>query len=101
MLRSASAAYVVGGALEGYVELRGTIDGAAVEAWEPGEDATLTVSFEAPPPGTYALSLLVPDPDRPDVMAYAVALASRRDDAPLFDPDTGENELGVTVTIEP
>jgi hypothetical protein len=34
------------------------------------------------------------------VTRYAVALASRRDGAPLFDSASGENALGVVLSVE-
>lgn len=101
VLRSASAAYVVGDALDGYESIAATPGGDAVESWAPGETTTFTASFAAPPAGTYSLRLMLPDPDRPEVIAYAVKLASRRDGVPVFDATTGENDLGVTLTVPP
>ncbi|MCA9610687.1 MAG: hypothetical protein KC619_34065, partial [Myxococcales bacterium] len=101
VLRAASGAFVAGAPLDGYATLPGALEGDAVEGWAPGETSTLTARFPAPDAGTYTLHVVLPDGDRPEVTAYAIALASRRAGAPLFDPATGENSLGLTMHVAP
>jgi len=50
--------------------------------------------------------LWIPDPDLPNPddypkakTNYAVKLATLRDGANVFDPDTAENDLGVEITV--
>ena len=45
------------------------------------------------------MRLALPDPDRPDVRAYAVRIASTRDGAPLFDEATADHDLGVELSV--
>jgi hypothetical protein len=101
VLRGVDGAYVGGGALAGYEVLAGSFVAGNTETWEPGETVTLRATLSPPPAGTYSLRLALPDPDRPDVLAYSVAIASRRGGEPLVDRATGENDLGVTVTVTP
>jgi hypothetical protein len=100
VLRGAARAYAVGVALGGYEARSGAVEGDTVASWAPGEESELVARFAAPPPGAYEVTLLLPDPDRPEVTRYAVALASRRDGAPLFDSASGENALGVVLSVE-
>ncbi|MCB9598232.1 MAG: DUF4832 domain-containing protein [Sandaracinaceae bacterium] len=87
---------VVGGA-----ELPGSVEGDDVVTWGPGEVITVRARFAAPAVGTYGLRLWLPDADRPDVIPYAIAIASTRGGAPLRDGATGENDLGLTMTVTP
>jgi hypothetical protein len=77
-----------------------------VSSWAPGKKTTISVSALTPPPGTYGVWLGIPDPDlkNPDAYPeakknYAVKLATKRNDANVFDPDTAENDLGVEITV--
>jgi hypothetical protein len=82
---------------------------SAVEGWAPGQTITLAFS-DAVVPGTYSVRLWIPDPDDPgnlnqdpDVKGnfhYSVKLASRRDGNKIFDPSTGDNDLGVTIIVQ-
>jgi hypothetical protein len=84
-----------------------------VASWAPGD--TTTVSVYAPAPtsaGEYRVRLWIPDPDvvdpndpnvgrdAPQQIPYAVKLATLRNGANVFDPDTGENDLGVKIKVE-
>lgn len=101
VLRSEGDALVAAGAIEGYGSLEGTVEGgAAVRDWAPGGTARLSVTFERPPAGSYSVRLLIPEPGRADLRAYAVRLASLRDGVPVWDEATGENDLGVTIRVE-
>ena len=74
--------------------------GDAVAGWAPGNTSMLRARF-APPDGEWTLGVLLPDPDAPDALAYAVRLATLRDGAPLFDAATGVNDLGVVLAVAP
>jgi hypothetical protein len=84
--------------------------GGSVSDWAPGPPRTISVSDSAPP-GTYQVRLWIPDPDAEDQDAtvrtnYAVKLATLRANdmgqlVNVFDPDTGENDLGVEITVQP
>jgi len=101
VLRSAGGLVgVVGVALDGYEVVTGSVVGDAVASWEPGETVTFEASFDPPGAGSYTLHLWIPDADRPDHAPYAVAFASTRDGSPLFDPVTGENDLGLSIAID-
>jgi hypothetical protein len=82
-------------------ELPGLVERPAVADWAPGETVTVQAVFEAPPTGSYAVALTIPDVDRPEQLDYAVRIASRRGGEPLFDPATGANDLGLTVDVGP
>jgi hypothetical protein len=78
--------------------------GGSVADWAPGPPTTISVSDSAPP-GTYSVRLWIPDPDTENLDGevqknYAVKLATLRNGANVFDPDTGENDLGVEITVE-
>ena len=92
--------WVVSADLPGYRSTPGNVRGEALRDWLPGEEATFAVEF-VPPPGAYALELLLPDPDRPEIEAYAIALASLRDGEPLFDRARGTNPLGLLLEARP
>jgi len=77
------------------------IAGDAVERWRPGETSVLEATFEDVPAGNWRVRLALPDPDRPDVRAYAVRIASARDGAPLFDEAMADHDLGVAVSVSP
>jgi hypothetical protein len=72
---------------------------SAVRDWIPGEAAILEATGPLPAPGTYELRLHIPDPGAPEIVPYAVRLASTRAGEPLFDETTGENVLGVQLSI--
>jgi hypothetical protein len=102
------------------------LDGGEVEKWEPGEPGgeppkqPLSITTQAPStPGKYSVRLWIPDPDLQDndpdevlleqgvevlpkaTINYAVKLATLRDDGEnVFDADTGENDLGVVITVQ-
>lgn len=80
--------------------LKYTFSGGPVSSWAPGTTRTISVIRSAPPPGTYEVRLWIPDPDAKSRIAYAVKLATLRDGDPVFDPVTGENNLGVTITVQ-
>ncbi len=100
VLRSGDEAWAVGEPLAGYTEVEGSVSGDAVRAWGPGETAQLVVELTPPGPGTYRLHLRIPDADRPEE-GRAIALATTRDGASIFDPSRGENDLGVTLEASP
>ena len=58
--------------------------------------------------GTYSVRLAIPDPDVPTNLpenslrriSYAVKLASLRNGTNVFDANTGENDLGVTIMVQ-
>jgi hypothetical protein len=89
-----------------------TFSGGPVSNWAPGTPTTISVSDSAPPPGTYSVWLGIPDPDllKPEdypeaKINYAVKLATKRNDANgnsvnVFDPDTAENDLGVSIKVQ-
>lgn len=81
-----------------------------VEGWAPGQTTTISVNAQAPSgEGEYSVRLRIPDPDvdrrdrrwRRITRAYAVKLATLRDGANVFDPATGDNDLGVSITVQP
>jgi hypothetical protein len=71
-----------------------------VSSWEAGQ--TTIISFEGPTPlpGTYNLRLWIPDPDAESRIPYAVKFATKRNGASIFDSATGENDLGVSMTVQ-
>ena len=83
----------------------------AVASWAPGQTTTLSVNVPALSAGTYSVRLWIPDPDaEPDPSdltaprttaekEYAVKLATLRDGVNVFDPTTGENDLGVSIVV--
>jgi hypothetical protein len=82
-----------------------TFSGGPVSNWAPGTKTTISVSDSAPL-GTYSVWLGISDPDLPNPddnpeakTNYAVKLATKRNDANVFDPDTAENDLGVEITV--
>lgn len=74
--------------------------GGAVASWAPGQTTTISVNAPAPSAGTYRVRLWIPDPDAEDRIPYAVKLATKRDNANVFDDTTGENDLGVSITVQ-
>ena len=81
--------------------------GGAVASWAPDQTQTTLVSVTAcpPPPGTYEVRLWIPDPDVVDPDApwqipYAVKLATKHNGGNVFDPATGENDLGVEIVVQ-
>ncbi len=93
--------FSVGAPLDGYAALDGALSASDARTWRPGEEVTVRASFVAPAAGDYTLHVVLPDPDRPDVTAYAIRFATLREGAPLFDPSTGENALGLTMRVDP
>lgn len=72
---------------------------ADVRKWSPGRTTALTVSFKAPrKAGAYALSLSLPDPSTrlATTPAYAIRLANPN----TWNATTGQNSLGVTLTVK-
>jgi len=89
----------------GGTPLEYTFSGGPVSNWAPGTPTTISVSDSAPPPGTYSVWLWIPDPDLPAgyptaKINYAVKLATKRNNANVFDQTTGENDLGVSITVQ-
>ena len=72
----------------------------AVASWAPGQTTTISVDAPAPSAGTYSVRLWIPDPDAPSWIPYAVKLATKRNNANVFDATTGENKLGVSITVQ-
>jgi hypothetical protein len=70
------------------------------ELWAPGETRTLAFTGTAPAAGTYTVRLAIPDPDAPTDIDYAIKLATTRNGTSVFDPATGDNNLGVTITVQ-
>jgi hypothetical protein len=95
---------------------RYTPSNSATAEWAPAPDpmtptspTRLDLTDGAPmTAGTYSVRLAIPDPDVPNDLseddpvrtAYAVKLASKRNGKRLFDANTGENDLGVTITVQ-
>lgn len=92
--------------------------GGDVETWEPGETKHLSITAQAPnTPGKYSVRLWIPDPDLLDLLKrleqegnperyptaqinYAVKLATKLNGVNVFDQTTGENNLGVEITVQ-
>ena len=88
----------------------------ATAGWAPAPDAMtspmitrLELAGTAPmTAGTYSVRLAIPDPDvpadspedDPTRISYAVKLASLREGKNVFDANTGENDLGVTIVVQ-
>jgi hypothetical protein len=93
-------------------------DGPPPENWAPGQTATIAAPIAAggdpPPPGTYSVWLGIPDPDLLEFLStspnpedykkaktnYAVKLATLRGGTNVFDPDTAENDLDVSIKVQ-
>lgn len=71
----------------------------ATKNWAPGITTQISVTGTPPPAGTYGVRLKISDPDALTRIPYAIKLASLRAGANTFDPSTGENKLGVFVTV--
>jgi hypothetical protein len=77
-----------------------------VENWAPGQSTAISVNAPAPSAGTYSVRLWIPDPDVPPgatqetKSAYAIKLATLRGGTNVFDGTTGENDLGVSITVQ-
>jgi hypothetical protein len=82
------------------------LSAGATESLAPGTPPTQISVTEAPPPvGTYSVRLWILDPDVPSgatkaKIEYAVKLATKRNGDKVFDPNTGENDLGVSITVQ-
>lgn len=81
------------------------VSGGAVASWAPGQTTLISVTACPPPPGTYKVRLWIPDPDVVDPDApwripYAVKLATKHNGGNVFDPATGENDLGVEIEVQ-
>jgi hypothetical protein len=83
-----------------------TSGAGAVETWAPGDTITLSFSGRSPRAGKFSVRLWIPDPydpnsddpDAPGLIPYSVKLATLRNGASLFDPETGDNDLGIFIT---
>ena len=76
------------------------VSSGAVASWPPGQTTTISGNAPAPSAGTYSVRLWIPDPDAQSRIPYAVKLATLRNSANVFDPNTGENNLGVSITVQ-
>lgn len=86
--------------------------GGATVNWAPGVTTRVKYDHVAPPAGTYSLHLAIFDPDSPVdhgkpparnpkwAYDYAVKLASLRNGKNIFNAGTGENDLGITITVK-
>jgi hypothetical protein len=74
--------------------------GGAVDSWAPGQKTTISAGGTASPPGMYSVRLWIPDPDAETHIPYAVKLATKRGNVNMFDGTTGENDLGVSITVQ-
>jgi hypothetical protein len=83
----------------------------ATAEWAPAPDTMtpppttrLELTDDAPmTAGTYSVRLAIHDPDAPAEafpFPYSVKLASKRNGVRLFDANTGENDLGVTIKVQ-
>jgi hypothetical protein len=95
---------------------RYTPSNSATAEWAPAPDTMtsptttrLELTDTAPmTAGTYSVRLAIPDPDAPTHLpedsrtriSYAVKLASKRNGKRVFDENTGENDLGVTIRVQ-
>jgi hypothetical protein len=79
-----------------------TPSNSATFDWAPGgATTTLSLTGTAPStPGTYSVRLAISDPDAPTLIPYAVKLATLRSGVNVFDASTGENNLGVSITVQ-
>ncbi|HKJ12933.1 MAG TPA: DUF4832 domain-containing protein [Ornithinimicrobium sp.] len=71
----------------------------STHSWEPGTTTKVSLTAATPPKGKYSLRLWIPDPDAPTLPPYAVKLATLRDGVNVFESNTGENNLGVALTV--
>lgn len=71
----------------------------ATKNWAPGTTTQISVTAAPPPIGTYGARLAIADPNAPKRIPYAVKLASLRGNVNVFDDGTGENNLGVSITV--
>ena len=76
-----------------------TLSAGATKNWAPGTTTRISVTAAPPPAGTYSVRLAIPDPHAPNRIPYAVKLASLRGGVNVFDANTGENKLGVSITV--
>jgi hypothetical protein len=83
------------------------LSAGTVASWAPGTTTRVSVTGTAPAAGTYSVRLWIPDPDAPSGgtyaqtrIDYAVKLASLRGGANVFDGANGENNLGVSITVQ-
>ena len=76
------------------------LSAGATKSWAPGTTTQISVTAAPPPAGTYGVRLAIPDPDAPTQIPYAVKLASLRGGVNVFDGSTGENNLGVSITVQ-
>lgn len=72
----------------------------ATRDWAPGTTTLVSVTAAPPPAGIYEVRLAIPDPGAPVHIPYAVKLASLRGGANVFDGSTGENILGISLTVQ-
>lgn len=76
------------------------LSNGATDSWEPGTTTQVSVTDTPPPAGTYEVWVAIPDPDAPTRIPYAVKLASQRSGVNIFDASTGENSLGISITVQ-
>ena len=76
------------------------LSAGATKNWAPGTTTRISVTAAPPVAGTYQVRLAIPDPDAPKRIPYAVKLASKRGGVNVFDSSTGENNLGVSITVQ-
>jgi hypothetical protein len=78
-----------------------TPSNSATADWAPDTTTRLTLTDTAPmTTGTYSVRFTIPDPDAPTRISYEVKLASLRSGTNVFDANTGENNLGVTIMVQ-
>ena len=75
------------------------LSASATKNWAPGTTTRISATAVPPPAGTYSMRLAIPDPHAPNRIPYAVKLASLRGGVNVFDAGTGENKLGVSITV--
>lgn len=75
------------------------LSASATNTWKPGDTIRISAAAAPPPRGTYSVRLAIPDPHAPDRIPYAVKLASLRGGVNVFDGATGDNKLGVSITV--
>lgn len=88
VLRSAATAHVY------------PLSNGDTRTWAPGTTVQISVREVPPPPGIYEVRLAIPDPYSPTRIPYAVKLASLRGSDNIIDQSTGENNLGVSITVQ-
>lgn len=75
------------------------LSGGATKNWLAGTTTRVSTTAAPPPSGTYDVRLAILDPDAPKRIPYAVKFATLRGGVNVFDNSTGENRLGVSITV--